>query len=167
MVRHDLFCKYAKIIPYLPGLFVIVFLKVSSYYEQKGTLRMRKSEKKVSRYIKRAETSRDLLMKVVNFLHYGDTHCPLIQLFIFKQWQFPHNSAGAMFTTLWDKDLLVIWDKSIHCGYGILRWNSFPWQGFLRRDEENLWNFDRWDASRRTRGISRFCCLWKYFITYL
>ena len=34
VVRHDLFCKYAKIIPYLPGLFVIVFLKVSSYYEQ-------------------------------------------------------------------------------------------------------------------------------------
>ena len=61
------FCKFAKIIPYLPGLFVIVFLKVSSYYEQKGTLRMRKSEKKVSRYIKRAETFRDLLMKVVNF----------------------------------------------------------------------------------------------------
>ena len=42
-------------------------LKVRSYYEQKGTLRMRKSEKKVSRYIKRAETFRDLLMKVVNF----------------------------------------------------------------------------------------------------
>ena len=96
-------------------------------------------------------------------LHYGDTHCPLIQVLIFKQWQFPHNSALAMFSMLWDKDLLVIWDKSIHCGYGILRWNSFPWQGFLRRDEENLWNFDKWDASRRTRGISRVLLLVEVF----
>ena len=66
-VEVDLFLQVCENYPLSSRAFRNGNLKVRSYYEQKGTLRMRKSEKKVSRYIKRAKTSKDLLMKVVNF----------------------------------------------------------------------------------------------------